>query len=103
MLVDLIQDHDSTTIEGVNQFMDRIKRNFSIAVKFLKQAQDCMKTQADQKRREQKFSSRDQVLLSTKHLNMKHAPIRKLKKRFVGPFFVVRLVRPGAYKLELPE
>ena len=43
------------------------------------------------------------MLLSTEHLNMKHAPIRKLKKRFVGPFFVVRPVGPVAYELELPE
>ena len=62
-----------------------------------------MKGQADQRRREQRFSSGDQVLLSTEHLNMKNAPIRKLKKRFVGPFFVVRQVGPVAYELDLPE
>ena len=100
---DLIRDSDSTMIEGVNQFVDRMKRNFSTATKFLHRAQDRMKGQADQKRREQRFSSGDQVLLSTEHLNMKNAPIRKLKKRFVGPFFVVRQVGPVAYELDLPE
>ena len=34
---------------------------------------------------------------------MKNAPIRKLKKRFVGPFFVVRQVGPVAYELDLPQ
>ena len=100
---DLTRDSDSILIEGVNQFVDRMKRNFSTATKFLHRAQDRMKGQADQKRREQRFSSGDQVLLSTEHLNMKNAPIRKLKKRFVGPFFVVCQVGPVAYKLDLPE
>ena len=101
--VDLIRDHDSTMLEGVNQFVDRMRRNFSTVTKFLNRARDRMKTQADQKRREQRFSSGDQVLLSTEHLHMKQAPIRKLKKRFVGPFFMVRPVGPVAYELELPE
>ena len=101
--MDLIRDSDSTMIEGVNQFVERMKRNFSTAVKFLNRAQDRMKSQADQKRREQRFNSGDQVLLSTEHLNMKNAPIRKLKKRFVGPFFIVRQVGQVAYELELPE
>ena len=34
---------------------------------------------------------------------MKNAPVRKLKRRFVGPFFVVRQVGPVAYELELPK
>ena len=62
-----------------------------------------MKTQADQKKREQRFSSGDQVLLSTEHLNLKNALIRKLKKRFVGPFFIVRPVGQVAYELDLPK
>ena len=62
-----------------------------------------MKAQADQKRREQRFSSGDQVLLSTEHLNLKNALIRKLKKRFIGPFFVVRPVGQVAYELDLPQ
>ena len=34
---------------------------------------------------------------------MKNAPVRKLKRRFVGPFAVVRPVGPVAYELELPR
>ena len=100
---DLIRDSDCTLIEGVNQFVERMKRNFSTAVKFLNRGQDRMKTQANQKRRKQRFSSGDQVLLSTEHLNLKNAPIRKLKKRFVGPFFVVRQVGQVANELDLPQ
>ena len=61
-----------------------------------------MKSQADQKRREQRFSSGDQVLLSTEHLQLKNAPVKKLRKRFIGPFFVSRQVGTVAYELELP-
>ena len=42
------------------------------------------------------------MLLSTEHLNLKNAPVHKLKRRFVGPFFVVRQVGPVAYELDLP-
>jgi len=99
---DLIRDSDSTLIEGVNVFVERMRQNFIQAVKFLHRAQDRMKTQADQRRREQRFSRGDQVLLSTEHLSLKNAPIRKLKRRFVGPFFVTRQVGSVAYELDLP-
>jgi hypothetical protein len=100
---DLIRDSDSTLIEGVNTFVERMRQNFSQAVKFLHRAQDRMRTQADQRRREQRFSRGDQVLLSTEHLSLKNAPIRKLKRRFIGPFFIVRQVGPVAYELDLPS
>ena len=43
------------------------------------------------------------MLLSTEHLQLKHAPVRKLRKRFEGPFFVTKRVGPVAYELELPQ
>ena len=101
--MDLIRDYDSTLIEGVNAFVDRMKDNFSNAVKFLHRAQERMKTQSDKRRRELRFSVGEQVLLSTEHLQQKNAPIRKFKKRFVGPFFVVRQVGPVVYELKLPD
>ena len=42
--IDLIQNYDSTLIEGVNAFVDRMKDNFSNAVEFLHRAQERMKT-----------------------------------------------------------
>ena len=78
-----------------------MKKNFSAATKYLHRAQERMKSQADQKRRERRFSSGDQVLLSAEHLQLKNAPVRKLRKRFIGPFFVSRQVGTVAYELEL--
>ena len=80
-----------------------MKKTFRMAMQEVHQAQQRQKTQADQRRREQKFHSGDQVLLSTAHLQLKNAPVRKLKRRFVGPFFVVRHVGPVAYELDLPS
>ena len=99
----LIRDADMTHLEGVNVFVKRMKKTFRVAMQKVHQAQIRQKTQADQRRREQVFTSGDQVLLSTEHLQLKNAPIRKLKRRFVGPFYVVRRVGPVAYELELPE
>jgi hypothetical protein len=45
----------------------------------------------------------DLVWLSTKHLQLKMSGSRKLARRFIGPFPVVKVVNPTAYKLQLPE
>ena len=82
--VDLIRDYDSTLIEGVNVFVERMKENFSKAVTFLHRAQERMKVQSDKRRRELRFSEGEQVLLSTENLQLKNAPIRKLKKDSQG-------------------
>ena len=99
----LIRDADMTQIEGVNVFISRMRKTFRIAMQKVHLAQQRQKKQADQHRREQRFHSGDQVLLSTEHLQLKNVLVRKLKHRFVGPFFVVRQVGPVAYKLELPK
>ena len=101
--LDLIKDADQTLLEGVNVFVGRMKKIFRTAMHTVKQAQQRQRTQADQRRREQRFYSGDQVLLSTEHLQLKNAPVRKLKRRFVGPFSVVRPVGPVAYELKLPQ
>ena len=49
------------------------------------------------------FDTGDQVLLNTENLNLKNAPIRKLKRRFIGPFFVSQRIGPVAYELDLPS
>ena len=81
--LDLIQDTDTTAVEGVNQFVQRIEKTFAQANQMLQRAQERQKVQADQRRREQTFAVGEQVLLSTEHLQLKHAPVRKLRKRFV--------------------
>ena len=55
--MDFIKDSDATLMEGVDQILQRIKKNFSTTTKYLHRAQKRMKCQAIQKRREQRFSS----------------------------------------------
>ena len=101
--LDLIQDAETTAVEGVNQFVQRLEKTFARANQMLQRAQERQKIQADRRRREQTFAVGEQVLLSTEHLQLKHSPVRKLRKRFVGPFFVTKRVGPVAYELELPQ
>ena len=63
-----------------------------------------MKQVVDKSRREEIFATDDEVLLSTKHLRSfdAHLPI-KLRRQWVGPFAVTKVVSPVAYKLDLPQ
>ena len=60
-LVDLIQDHDPTMLEGVNQFVDRIKKNFLYGCQNSshRTQRPHKDAQADEKRRKQRFNSGD--------------------------------------------
>ena len=100
---ELIRDVDTTFHEGVNTFVSRMKKIFTKASQFLRRAQERQKHFADQRRREQVFHTGDQVLLSTENLQLKNAPVRKLKRRFIGPFFVSQRIGPVAYELKLPS
>ena len=48
------------------------------------------------------FSVGDKVRVGTKYLNIKHAEMnRKLLPKWIGPFEVVQVVGPVAYKLKI--
>ena len=66
-------------------------------------AQRRMKQQADKSRRSEDFVVGDEVVFTTKHLRnfAPHLPM-KLKRRWVGPFPVIRVVSPVAFELGLP-
>ena len=101
--LDILRDVDSSRVETVQVFTRRMQQAFSRATHYLHRAQQRQKVQADRRRREQTFHIGDQVLLSTKNLNLKNTPPSKLRKRFVGPFYVIRSIGPVAYELELPQ
>jgi hypothetical protein len=65
-------------------------------------AQQRQKAYADRFRRDFTFAVGSEVLLSTKHINVKMKGTPKLLPRWVGPFKVTQKVNPVAYKLDLP-
>jgi hypothetical protein len=65
-------------------------------------AQQRQKALANKIRVEKTLKVGDKVLLSTKYLNLKHSKkSRKLLPKWIGPFEVVQVVGPIAYKLKM--
>ena len=93
---------DATNNEAVQQFTDRLQRDFQAALQQLHQAGEAMKRFADRRRRDEPvYRPGDLVLLSTRYLRLRAGPA-KLQRRFVGPFRVETQISRVAYKLELP-
>ena len=81
-----------------------MKEALATAQHNLVKAQNRTKQQVDKTRRAQEWKEGDQVLLSTRHLRTfaMHLPM-KLKRRWVGPFSISKVISPVAYRLDLPE
>ena len=83
-------------------FVERLQSSLSFARKCLIAAQQRQKAFADKRRVEVIYKVGDKVLLSTKYLNLKHSETnRKLLPKWIGPFEVVQVVGPVAYKLKM--
>ena len=69
----------------------------------LVKAQQRTKQQVDKTRHAEEWKEGDQVLLSTRHLHTfaMHLPM-KLKRRWVGPFSILKAMSPVVYRLDLP-
>jgi hypothetical protein len=74
-------------------FVERLQSSLSLARKLLIAAQQRQKDLADKRRVDRVYKVGDQILLSTKYLNLKHRePSRKLLPKWIGPFEVVQVV-----------
>jgi hypothetical protein len=83
-------------------FIERLQSSLSFARKCLFAAQQRQKAFADKNRVEKTLKVGDKVLLSTKYLNLKHSKKScKLLPKWIGPFEVVQVVGPVAYKFKL--
>jgi hypothetical protein len=83
-------------------FAERLQSSLSFARKCLIAAQQRQKALANKRRVDQDYKVGDKVLLSTKYLNLKHSESsRKLLPKWIGPFEVVQVVGPVAYKLKM--
>ena len=89
-------------VESVNVFADRMKSTFDIAQKSLQQASDDMKRYADAHRRDSpKYQVGDMVWLEGTYITTVR-PSKKLDDRRYGPFKIVKIISPTAYRLDLP-
>jgi hypothetical protein len=61
------------------------------------------KRYADPKRRDVLYAVGDQVLLSTKNIQLKTPGVNKLLPKYLGPFKVSAVISPTAYRLDLPD
>jgi hypothetical protein len=91
-----------STCDAAVNFASRIQIVVNDAKKCLIAAQQRQKAYADRYRRDIEFAVGSEVLLSTKHINIKMKGTSKLLPRWVGPFKVEKQVNAVAYKLELP-
>jgi hypothetical protein len=83
-------------------FVERLQSSLSFARKCFIAAQQREKALADKRRVDQVYNVGDKVLFSTKYLNLKHSETsRKLLPKWIGPFEVVQVVGPVAYKLKM--
>jgi hypothetical protein len=80
-------------------FVERLQFSLSLARKFLIAAQQRQKAFVDKRCVEISYKVGDKVLLSTRYLNLKRSKTnRKLLPKWIGPFEVVQVVGPVAYK-----
>jgi hypothetical protein len=83
-------------------FVERLQSSLGFARKCLIAAQQRQKAFANKNLVEKTLKVGNKVLLSTKYLNPKHSKkYRQLLPKWIGPFEVVQVVGPVAYKLKM--
>jgi hypothetical protein len=96
---------DSRQEGEVPSAIDRVKRIHAARkslTEHLKAAQEYQRRYHNKSHKPESFRQGDLVLLSTKHLHLRHQPSKKLSSKFVGPFRVQDAVGTQAYRLILP-
>jgi hypothetical protein len=94
----------NTRVASVESILQCIKNDVEQARINLQVAQERQQRYANEHRRDHEFEVGDQVLLSTVNLR-KLIPeqSRKLRARYVGPYFIIKRVGKVAYELSLPS
>ena len=82
-------------------FLKRMNNQIERAIANTAAAQDRQKTFADQHRREETYKIGDEVWLSTKEFRMQPGKTKKFAKKYKGPYQIIKIVSPTAYKLDL--
>ena len=92
----------SSNLEAVSEMADRMKTALEEAQANMSHAQCQASSQANKSCRDEAFAIGDEVVLSTRYLNVdQHLPA-KLRRCWVGPFMISAVISPVAYRLDLP-
>ena len=92
-----------SAMPAVDKWLQQLKDAQEQAEKHILHAQETMKTQVDKKRRIQKFSEGDLVLLDRRELKLPGALTKKFSAPYIGPFRVIEVRSDLVYKIELPK
>ena len=92
----------STRVEAVQTMVQRMKTALEEAQTSLVVVQNRAHEQANRSRRQEAYEEGSGVVLSTRNLRVdQHLPM-KIKRRWIGPFKVLKVISLVAYKLEFP-
>ncbi len=94
-----------TVVESVDAMVSRMQQILTGAIRHYERAQAKMVATANKRRRDVQFRVGDEVVVRTAFLPstaFAHIP-SKIRRRYIGPFKVVRVVSPVAYTLDLPS
>lgn len=99
-LASLIRSANRPTLPSVLSFLDAINDALLNARGNVERAQARQKFYADKRRRDVTYHVGDQVFLSTKDIPWRHK--HKLRERWIGPYYVTRVIDDINYELKLP-
>src|SRR5262249_36981821 len=101
----LANPREDISVPSVQDTINDMNKCLDLASDNLRAARETQKRYADKKRRPVSFSVNDLVLLSTLNIDLTSQSRRlakKLQSRYIGPYKILQVVSPVAYKLELP-
>jgi Chromo (CHRromatin Organisation MOdifier) domain len=103
-MADILIEPSSTSIEIVSEFVKRLQGLVTSAVTSIYQANKTSEGYASRSRRDFQFGVGDSVLLSTKYFIPEAFRKRKSKlaAKFSGPYEIIEVISPVAYRLLLP-
>ena len=82
----------SSQVEVVQKMVGRVKTALEEAQANLTIAQSRAKSLVDPSRRDEKFEVGDEVVLSTRHISVNQHLPSKLRRRWIGPYRVVKVI-----------
>jgi len=97
--------NNTSNVVAADDFVKHWKHVIKITQDHLMEAQDKQQKYANQHRRHEEFEVGTKVLLNSKNIIApvnRNRPTQKLTPKYLGPYEVVEVISPTAYRLALP-